>query len=203
MSRSTKPNQTSWLKPPWLKSKPIKSLHFKTQQWISVVMEWCPVGREDSCVSAGCGTFDLWPVSARWLQWAVSLALIRRSVPTTVTRGGEPNLPTFCRLKAPPPHTARAPPLQKKPIMSLASPLPRWGFCKGPAQRSAGRHTGPGAMLLNLTRGAKAQFLSKLLKGAELMSYRGRQRASRLSLGSTLNSWDAAEGEWSRVRHSM
>lgn len=125
MSRSTKQNKL--IKITWVKSKQIKSLHFKTQPWISVVMEWCPVVREDSCVSAGCGTFDLWPVSARWLQWAVSLALIRRSVPTTVTRGGEPNLPTFSRLKAPPPHTARVPPPSRR------SPL-----CLRPARCHAG-----------------------------------------------------------------
>lgn len=158
MSRSTKQNKL--IKTTMSQIKANKKFTFKTQQWISVVMEWCPVVRENSCVSAGCETFDLWPVSARWLQWAVSLALIRRSVPTTVTRGGEPNLPTFFQTEGPTPSHGEGPPLQKEPIMSPASPLPRWGFCKGPAQRSAGRHTGPGATLLNLTRRAKAQFLS-------------------------------------------
>lgn len=73
-------------------------------------------------------------------------------------RGAKP--PHLFQTEGPSPSHGEGPLPLQEPIMSPASPLPCWGFCKGPAQRSAGRHTGPRATLLNLTRGAKAQFLS-------------------------------------------
>lgn len=131
--------------------------------------------------------FDLWPVSVHWLQWAISLGLIKRSVPTTVIRGVKPNLPTCSRLEGkkkriPQPQTARVLPAIRSPLCSCVSrshlcagSVPRCGVCKGPARQSAGtRWSGHAAKShLGLSRGYQAASYCQSSSGS---SFREPQR---------------------------